>query len=726
MRVHLNLVAALCALAGAGAAGAAAGPGPGLWSYPDAARDGQVDRIHGLDVPDPYRWLEDLDSTRTRAWVAAETSLTRGYLDSIAGRDRIATLLTGLWNHEQWTPPRRYGGRWFYTHNDGLQNQDVLMVADDPDRGARVLLDPNALSSDGTVALTSSDLTDDGRLLAYGLSEAGSDWEVLHVRDVRSGRDLPDEIHWAKFSEPSWTHDGSGFFYAGFEPPADRDPLKSVNEYHKLYFHRLGTPQSQDHLVYARNDAPDWFLSARVSDDDHYLVVSAQKGTDRSNTLLFQDLARPGSPVTPIIGEPRATFEFIGNRGDEFFVRTDEGAARYRIVAIRLRDSGAARWRTVVPEASDTLDGATLVGGQLIVRYLKDAHSVVRRFELSGRPLGEVPLPGIGTASGFAGRTRDRMTYFNFDSYTSPPQIYRLDLLSGRVRLWHRAALAGFDPDAYETRQVFCSSKDGTRVPIFIVARKGTPRDGHQPAILYGYGGFDVPQLPEFSPRVAGWLALGGVYALANLRGGGEYGREWHEAGMKTRKQNVFDDFIAAAQYLQEQKWTDPAHLAIQGRSNGGLLVAAVELQRPELFAVAVPVVGVLDMLRFRAFTIGKAWESDYGSIDREDEFKALLAYSPYHNVRSGVDYPATLIVTSDHDDRVYPAHSFKFGAAMQHADPDGRPILIRIVTRAGHGDGMPVSKQIQEFADIYAFVLHAFGAGATASASASAGGPAP
>ena len=679
--------------------------------YPEAVRDGQSERIHGVEVADPYRWLENLDDARTRLWVGAEANLARSYLASLPGRDHIARTLTGIWNYERWTPPTRLGGRWFYTHNDGLQNQNVLWLTDDPEHSGRVLLDPNSLSGDGTVALKGTDVTHDGRLLVYGLSEAGSDWEVLRVRDVASGRDLADEIHWAKFTDPSWKRDGSGFFYAGFDPPADRDPLKAVNEYQKLYFHRLSTPPAQDRIVYTRKDAPDWGVGARVTEDGHYLVLTAQKGTDEKNTLLWQDLARPGAPIIPIVKEPRAAFDFIGNRSDVLYVRTDEAAAHYRIVAISLRDPQPGHWRTIVPEVPDTLVGATLVGGQLIARYLKDAHSRVRRFDLSGKPLGDVPLPGIGTAAGFDGRDRDRVTYFSFDSYTSPPAIYRLDLTTGLVQPWHRAALTGFDPDTYETRQVFGTSKDGTRVPIFVVSRKDAPQDGRQPTILYGYGGFNIPLVPAFSPRVATWLALGGVYAVANLRGGGEYGREWHEAGMKTHKQNVFDDFIAAAQYLQQQKWTDPAHLAILGGSNGGLLVAAVEEQRPELFAAVVPLVGVLDMLRFRDFTIGRAWESDYGSVEHEDEFKAMLAYSPYQNVHAGVDYPATLIVTADHDDRVYPAHSFKFGAAMQHADPKGRPILVRIETRAGHGQGMPTSKQIEEFADVYAFILHAVAA---------------
>jgi prolyl oligopeptidase len=681
---------------------------PQSWNYPPAPRGDKVDQFHGVKVADPYRWLEDVDSAPTREWVTAQAALARKYLDSIPGRDRIAQTMKQVWNYERWSPPARHGGRWFFGHNDGLQNQDVLMMAADPDQAAQVLLDPNTLSTDGTVALKGSDVTHDGRLLAYGLSEAGSDWEELRVREVGTGKELPDRIRWAKFTQPSWNHDGSGFYYAGYVPPAELDPLKAVNEYHSIYFHRLGTPQSADRRVYWRRDAPDWFVGGGVTDDGRYLVLSAQKGTESRNTVLVQDLSRPDAPIVPVIDPPVAEFDFIGNDGDTLYLRTDQAAAKFRIVAVSLSDPRPEHWKTVVPEAADTLVGASLVGGQLIARYLQDAHSRVSRFDLAGKALGDVALPALGTAGGFGGRHDDHVTYFSFNSFTSPPQTYRLDLKTGQVQLWRRPALTGFDPDAFETRQQFCLSRDGTRVPIFIVSRKGTPRDGRQPTILYGYGGFNISLEPAFSPRIATWLSLGGVYAVANLRGGGEYGREWHEAGMKTRKQNVFDDFIAAAAFLQSEKWTDPSHLAIMGGSNGGLLVAAVEEQRPELFAAAVPAVGVLDMLRFREFTIGKAWESDYGSVEHEDEFKAMLAYSPLHNIRAGAGYPATLVVTADHDDRVYPAHSFKFGAALQHAYPTGRPMLLRIETRAGHGQGMPTSKQIEEYSDIFAFILQA------------------
>ncbi|HWW81850.1 MAG TPA: prolyl oligopeptidase family serine peptidase, partial [Steroidobacteraceae bacterium] len=542
----------------------------------------------------------------------------------------------------------------------------------------------------------------------------GSDWQIWHVRNVDTGTDLPDEIHWSKAGGGSWRKDGSGFYYTSYEAPKDRDALKAANQFQKLYFHKLGTPQTQDSLVYTRTDDPDWFVGGSVTDDGRYLVIQANHGDEVQNTLLVQELARAGTggaasaAIVPVIPNPTAVYNFIGNVGSTLYVMTDDGAPRYKIVAIELAQPDPAHWRTVVAESADTLDSVSLVGGQLVAGYLHDAHSAVRRYTPAGKLLGEVKLAGLGEAAGFQGRIQDRQTFYSYSSFTTPPSVYRLDLTSGASTLWKRPRLAGFDPDHYETQQVFYSSRDGTRVPLYIVARKGTKLDGNNPTILYGYGGFNISMEPGFAAGIAGWLELGGVYAMPNLRGGGEYGREWHEGGMKTHKQNVFDDFIGAAEYLIAQHWTSPKHLAIRGGSNGGLLVGATEEQRPELFAAAVPQVGVMDMLRFREFTVGKGWESDYGSVDNPAEFKAMLAYSPLQNVKAGVNYPATLVTTGDHDDRVYPAHSFKFTAAMQRADPSGKPILLRIETRAGHGSGKPTAKQIEETADIYAFILNA------------------
>jgi prolyl oligopeptidase len=680
----------------------------GHLSYPAAARDDVVTDYHGVKVPDPYRWMEDIDSPATRAWVEAEDKLSRDYLSSLPDRDAIARRLRQIWNFERWTAPVKRGQYWFYSHNDGLQNQAVVFVTTDPSAPGRVLLDPNTLSKDGTVALRETAVSDDGRLFAYALSDAGSDWQIWHVRNVDTGTDLPDEIRWSKAGGGSWRKDGSGFYYTAYEPPKDSNALKAANQYQKLLFHELGTPQSQDRLVYTRPDDPDWFVGGSVSDDGHYLIIQANHGDEVQNTLLVQDLAHPGAPIQPVIAQPTAVYTFIGNIGSRLFVMTDNGAPRYKIVAIDLANPDPAHWKTVIPEGTDTLDSVTLVGGQLIADYLHDAHSAVRRYTPAGKLVGEVRLAGLGEASGFQGRMEDRETFYSYSSFTLPPSVYRLDLRTGASSLWKTPQLEGFDPDRYETQQVFYSSKDGTRVPLYIVSRKGTRLDGKNPTVLYGYGGFNISLEPRFAPEVAGWLEMGGVYAMANLRGGGEFGREWHEAGMKTHKQNVFDDFIAAAEYLIAQHWTSPKYLAIRGRSNGGLLIGATEEQRPDLFAAAVPQVGVMDMLRFREFTVGKGWESDYGSVDNPEELEALLAYSPLQNVKPRVDYPATLVTTGDHDDRVYPAHSFKFTAAMQHADPDGKPILLRIESRAGHGAGKPTAKLIDETADIYAFILNA------------------
>jgi prolyl oligopeptidase len=697
------------ASATASPAGIAAAETSSAPKYPVAQRVDHFDEYHGVKVADPYRWMEDIDSPATRAWVEAEAGLTSDYLAAIPGRKKIAQRLKEIWNYERWSAPERHGSQWFYVHNSGLQDQSVLFATADAEQPAHVLLDPNTLSKDGTIAFKGAGFSDDGHLMAYGLSEAGSDWEIWRVRDVATGKDLPDEIRWAKFTSAWWRKDGSGFYYCGYSAVPTGQSLKAPNQFHKLFFHQMGTPQSQDREIYGRTDNPDWYLGGQVTDDGRYLVITANHGTDVKNTLSVADLGA-GAAVMPVIAEPRASYTFVGNIDSTLYVLTDDAAPRSRLIAIDLARPDSAHWRTIVAESQDTLDSVTLVGHQLIAQYLHDAHSVVRRYAPDGKSLGELQLPGLGTTSGFAGRIGDTLTYYSYTDYTTPSSIYRFDLQSGHSTLWRTPQLAAFKPADYETKQFFFTSKDGTRVPMFVTARKGTALDGRNPTILYGYGGFNDPLEPVFSPRVATWLEMGGVYAVANLRGGGEYGRAWHEAGMKTHKQNVFDDFIGAAEYLTAQHWTSRERLAISGASNGGLLIGAVVEQRPDLLAAAVAQVGVMDMLRFREFTVGKAWESDYGSVDNADEFKALLAYSPYHNVRPNVAYPATLILTGDHDDRVFPAHSFKFAAAMQNADPHGKPILIRIDLRAGHGAGKPVSKQVDETADVYSFVLNAMG----------------
>ena len=678
-------------------------------TYPATKTVSQVDDYHGVKVSDPYRWLEDLDSSDTRAWIDAQNKVTFGYLGQIAGRERIRRRLSEIWNYERFSPPEKYGEKYFYTHNDGLQNQAVLYVADSLDAAPRILLDPNTLSADGTMALKSFAINEAGTRVAYGVSSGGSDWEEWRVLDVATGRNTDDVLKWVKFSAVSWRRDGTGFYYSRYDAPGG-NALKTANQFQKLYFHRLGDKQSDDELIYARKDQPEWMFAGQVSDDGRYLVISVARSTEPKNLVLYLDLAKKHSEanVETLIGEWNAAYQFVGNSKDRFYFLTDDGAPRYRIVAVELKHPERAHWQELVAEGTDTLQSVHLINHQFVAEYMQDAHSDVRLFDLKGRKTGTIELPGVGTAAGFSGRTRDTETFYTYSSYTTPPSVVRYDLQAAKASVWRTPKVA-FDPAQYETRQVFYAGKDGTRVPMFISAKKGVAQDGANPTILYGYGGFNIPMQPAFAPALVAWLDLGGLYAVANLRGGGEYGRAWHEAGIKTHKQNVFDDFISAAEYLIAEKYTSPRTLAIRGGSNGGLLVAATEQQRPDLFAAAIPQVGVLDMLRFRDFTIGKAWESDYGSVENADEFKALYAYSPLHNARAGVDYPATLIITGDHDDRVFPAHSFKFAAAMQAADPHGKPILIRIETRAGHGQGKPTAMQIDETADVYAFILDAF-----------------
>ncbi len=718
-------------------ASASAHAGDAALAYPAAMRSAQVDTYHGVQVADPYRWLENLDSRDTRAWIDAENTLTSAYLGAIPGREHIRQRLAELWNYERFDAPRHYGEHWFYTRNDGLQNQSVLYVADALDGAARVLLDPNTLSKDGTVALKQWSVSDDGKFVAYGVSSGGSDWEEWHVLDVDSGKPTHDVLKWVKFSGASWRRDGTGFFYNRYDEPKG-EALKAANQFQKLYFHRLGEDQADDVLIHEEPAHADWRFDAQVSDDGRWLIVHVSHNADQKNLVLYRDLAKPYrqkgekkeiaqtrapgpnvrnmqgrktkretalATLDTLIGEWNARHEYLGDAKGTLFFLTDADAPRQRIVAIPIDHPQKENWKDIVPQARDTLQGARLVNHEFVANYLQDAHSVVRLFDEKGKPQGDITLPGLGSASNFSGRTRDQATFYAFSSYISPTAIYRYDLSARSGGVW-RAPKTAFDSSRYEITQRFYSSRDGTRVPMFVTAKKNLALDGSHPTILYGYGGFNISLQPAWSPAVAAWLDLGGVYVVANLRGGGEYGRDWHEAGTKTHKQNVFDDFIAAAETLIAKKVTSPARLAIRGGSNGGLLVAATELQRPDLFAAAVPQVGVLDMLRFRDFTIGRVWESDYGSVDVADEFKALYAYSPLHNVKPGVDYPATLIVTGDHDDRVFPAHSFKFAATMQAANPHGKPALIRIETRAGHGQGKPTSMQIDEAADVYAFIL--------------------
>jgi prolyl oligopeptidase len=697
-------------------------PARATLAYPRPERGNVVDVYHGVSVPDPYRWLEDPDTPAARAWIEAENRLTSAYLAEIPSRDAIRRRVEELWDYERFGLPYREGGRIFLTRNDGLQNQSVLYVLDDPGAEARELLDPNALSSDGTVALAGTATSEDGHWLAYGLAEAGSDWNTWRVRDVDSGRDLPDTLRWIKFSRPAWKKDGTGFFYGRYDEPQPGAELSQVNYFQKLYFHSLGTEQSRDVLVYERPDQKEWGFQGRVSDDGAWLVLSVTQGTDPRNRVFYLPLEKGPPPpvsagaVVELIGELEAAYDFIGNDGPVLWFRTDLGAPRGRLIAIDTREPARERWREVLAESEATLRGVDVVGGHFVASYLENAHSAVRVFDLSGRLVRDVDLPGLGTAAGFSGEADDPETFYAFTSFTNPGMIHRYDVASGRSEVF-RAPELRFDPSRYVTEQVFYRSKDGTRVPMFLTRRKDLARDGSNPALLYGYGGFEVSLTPSFNPARIAWLEMGGIYAVANLRGGGEYGQAWHQAGTKLSKQNVFDDFIAAAEWLETSGWTSRGRVATQGGSNGGLLVAACMVQRPELFGAVVANVGVLDMLRFHRFTIGWAWTSDYGSAEAPSEFEALRAYSPYHNLREGSCYPPTLITTADHDDRVVPAHSFKFTAALQHAQGCSNPVLIRIDVRAGHGAGKPTTKLIDQYADEMAFLVRELGVSASAPA---------
>lgn len=673
-------------------------------SYPDPT---VVDIYHGQPVPDPYRWLEDLDSEQTRAWIEAQNHLTFNYLQQIPARQRIRERLTQLWNYEKYSQPFKEGGLYFYFKNDGLQNQSVLYTQESLEGQARVLLDPNTFSEDGTVALSGIAISRDGRYLAYGLSRSGSDWQEWKVRDIETGEDLPDHLRWVKFSGASWTLDGQGFFYSRYDEPAPGSEYESANYFQKLYYHRLGTPQSEDVLVYHRPDQKEWGFAGGVTEDGNYLIISVWRGTDPKNLIFYKDLRDPQSPVVELIREFEAEYSFVGNDGSRFWLLTDCQAPRRRLVAIDLEQPD--RVQEVIPEAEETLQGVSLINNQFVAFYLKDAHTQIKIFALDGTYLGEIPLPGLGSTSGFGGKRYDTETFYTFTSFTTPPTIYRYDFTSGTSTLF-RQPQVDFDPQAYEVQQVFYTSKDGTRIPMFLVHRRGLARTGDHPTLLYGYGGFGISLTPSFSVGLVAWLEMGGVYAQPNLRGGGEYGEEWHQAGTKLNKQKVFDDFIAAAEWLIAHGYTNPAKLAISGGSNGGLLVGACLVQRPELFAAALPAVGVFDMLRFHKFTIGWAWISEYGSPENPEEFKALYAYSPLHNLKPGTAYPATLITTADHDDRVVPAHSFKFAAALQAAQGGSQPVLIRIETKAGHGAGKPTTKLIEEAADRWAFLVQVLG----------------
>jgi prolyl oligopeptidase len=683
----LRLGAAILVLAlGAGAAAA-----QGL-KYPQPRKGDVVDDYAGTRVADPYRWLEDTNSAETADWVQAENVVAFGYLAGIPEREALRQRLEKLWNFERFGVPSHEGGVYVYSHNTGLQNQSVLYVQETLAAQPRALIDPNTLSSDGTVALAGGVTSPDGRYYAYGTSVSGSDWTELHVRDIASGKDLPDRLQWVKFSGESWTKDGRGFVYARYPEPVAAEQLRAANENHQLWYHRAGTPQSEDVRVYARPDKPKWLVGGGITDDGRYLVIATREGSSGKNRIYVLDLKNAkkpdfgGQPV-PLFDANDATYDVVGNDGPLFYVRTNKDAPRFRVVAVKLSTPAPESWKTVVPEGADALEALDLLGNRFVASYLHDAHSVVKLFTIAGRPAGEIPLPAMGTVTQLRGRRVDSQIFYGFTSFLYPPTVFRYDVKTGKNEVF-RAPKVDFDPSAYETKEVFYPSKDGTRVPMFLTYRKGIKLDGQNPTLVYAYGGFNISVTPSFSVGNLVWLEHGGIYAQPSLRGGGEYGEAWHQAGMKEKKQNVFDDYIAAAEYLIKEGYTSTPKLAISGASNGGLLVGAAMTQRPDLYAVALPAVGVMDMLRYHKFTIGWAWATEYGSSDDPAAFRYLYAYSPLHNLKPGTCYPATMVTTADHDDRVVPGHSFKFAATLQADQACDRPTLIRVETKAGHGGG--------------------------------------
>lgn len=678
--------------------------------YPPTNTIPLVEEHHGTPVADPYRWLEDTESANTRAWIKSQNEFTFEYLGKIPTRNPLKQRLTELWNFPKVTAPFKRGPHYFVFRNQGLQNQDVLYVTEDPQAAGRVLLDPNILSQDGTVALTDWEVSLDGSLLAYAVSSRGSDWHTWKVRRVADGVDLPDEVKWSKFSGVAWLPDNSGFYYARYAAPEPGKTYEAANYDQKLYFHRLASDQSEDRLVYARPDHNTWGFDPQISADGRYLILQVWEGSDTRNRLFYQDLSNPNAFVE-LIDELEAAYLFIGNDGPRFFLQTDLEAPLSRVIAIDTLQPARANWQTIIPETNDRLQETRLVNDEFVVAYLHDAYSVLKRFDLQGTAIGEISLPGVGAIQSYAyelslhGERGGHELFYTFASFITPPTVMRYDLHTGLQSIIFQPEI-DFDFSSYQTEQVFATSRDGTRVPLFLTYRRDLKRSADNPVLLYGYGGFDISLPPAFTPHRLAWLELGGIFAQAVLRGGGEFGETWHQAGMLNKKQNVFDDFIACAEYLIAASWTKPARLAIEGRSNGGLLVGACLAQRPELFGAALPAVGVMDMLRYHKFTIGWGWQSEYGSPDDPADFKTLLAYSPLHNLQPGTEYPATMITTGDHDDRVVPGHSFKFAAALQQAQGGQAPILIRVQTKAGHGFGKPTTLVIEEQADLYAFLV--------------------
>ncbi len=681
--------------------------------YPQTPTVKQTDTYHGVEVSDPYRWLEDdvRESAQVAQWVEAQNAVTFDYLAALPGRDAIKQRLTTLWDYARYSTPERYGKYYFYRYNDGLQNQSVLYRSVVPGEKPELVLDPNTWSEDGTVALGGTAVSPSGRYVAYGEQDGGSDWRTWRVKDMADGKILSDELQWIKFSGVSWAADEAGFYYSRYPEPEAGAEFQSLNTNMSVWYHRIGTAQAEDTLIYARPDHPDWGFGAEVSRSGRYLFITTWIGTDERYRLEYIDLVNAPQQVVVVEDEFRAGFEFVAVIDDVALFKSTLDAPRGRLLSYQLGadESAKTQWQQVVPEQEAVLQHASLIGDKLVLTYLQDAHGLVRVFDASGRALHDVALPGVGTVWGFASDPERESAYYGYSSLNRPATIYRYNVASNESTEVLAPELA-FDPDQFVVKQVFYPSKDGTRVPMFIAHRKGLKLDGSTPTLLYGYGGFNISLTPAFSVTRLAWMDMGGVFAMANLRGGGEYGEAWHKAGTRLQKQNVFDDFIAAGEYLVKHQYTSPQHLGIYGGSNGGLLVGAVLNQRPDLFGAAIPAVGVMDMLRFHRFTAGRFWVDDYGSADDAQEFAALYAYSPYHNIRKGGQYPAVLVTTADTDDRVVPGHSFKYIARLQDYQAGEAPVLIRIQTRAGHGSGKPTAMIIDEYADMWAFMASQLG----------------
>ena len=678
------------------------------FQYPITRKANQADDYFGVKVADPYRWLEDDNSAETAAWVKEQNAVTDKYLASIPFRARVKQRLEELWNYPKYGSPTRKGEYYYFSKNDGLQNQSVIYRQKGIDGIPEVFLDPNKLSADGTAALGALSFSRKYRYAAYLVAQSGSDWQEAYILNTETRERMPDHLQWIKFSGMSWNGD-EGFYYSRYPAPAPGETLKGKNEYHQVWYHKVGTPQSEDVLVYEDKEHPLRTVNASVTEDGRFLIISSSEGTSGAE-IRFKDLKDPAQKdFSLLIAGFDTEPSVVDNDGDKLLVMTNDGAPNYKLVLVDPKNPGREHWTTVIPEQPEVLSEVGTAGGQLFAGYLKDASTRVLQYDYKGNRTREIQLPGIGTASGFGGERKDDSFFYTFTSFTQPPTIYRYDIRTGQSILFRQTEVK-FDPGQFETKQVFFTSKDGTKVPMFLSYRKGLQLNGNNPVLLYGYGGFNIPLTPAFSISNLFFMEQGGIYVTVNLRGGSEYGEAWHKAGMLANKQNVFDDFIAAAKYLVDNKYTSPSRMAIRGGSNGGLLVGACMVQRPDLFRVALPAVGVLDMLRYHKFTIGWAWAVEYGSADKADQFPYLFKYSPLHNLKDGVSYPATLITTADHDDRVVPAHSFKFAARLQEAHKGPNPVMIRIESKAGHGAGKPTSKQIEEATDIWSFTMYNLG----------------